>query len=459
MFTKHLEFMANIYEDIDALLITNKQGIIEYCSRFDAMDNRIKNEGYTGKHILEVYPTLSEETSIHYRVMKTGVPIIGEKQILTDLNGVSLRFLSSTYPIEYQNEIVGTIEGSAILSDYDEVPYQYGRRVEGSDFNRKLYCLDDIITGNRDMKSMKEKVKRIAQSDVPVLIIGEIGTGKELIAQSLHTHRKKEKGSFVVQNCSAIPTAHMEKLLFGTVEDRDAGIEESKGLLEMADQGTLFLDAVDFLDLSLQNKVLKVIEEKRISRIGSAEEKAIDVRVVSAMNQEPLNLIKSNQLKGNLFQDLGGVQLRIPSLRKRREDIPLLTNYFIHQFNQIGKKSVLGVSNIVEKTFESYDWPGNAGELRNTIEYAFNLISGDTITLNDIPEMILYAEKKRIGKENFNPIKQGEFEAPLLDLMETYEKSLIKEALAVGGNVTKAARLLRASRQTLHYKIMKYQLK
>ncbi|WP_312353003.1 sigma-54 interaction domain-containing protein [Aminipila sp.] len=457
MFVKDIEFMTNIYDKLDALLITNRAGIVEYSARFDFQDNSIKNEGYTGKSVLEIYPSLSEETSSHFRVMKTGLPIVDERQTLTDLNGRSFTFFSSTYPIEYNNEIIGAIEGSMLL-EIDGVLLKKQNPTQKTLLSNHLYCLDDIITNNSKMKLLKDKIKKAAENDSSVMIIGETGTGKELIAQSLHTHSKRNGKPFISQNCSAIPANLLESLLFGTVKGSYTDAEDHKGLFEIAEHGTLFLDELNSMDISLQSKILKVIEEKKFRRIGSNKEKTVDVRVISAMNQEPMDLINRKELRSDLFYRLGVIQIHIPPLRNRRDDIPLLTKYFINQFNQSSNRKIMGVSDIVEKTFMSYDWPGNIRELRNAIEYAFNFISGMTITLNDIPELILYSNEHITKESDDSPLHSGHFDVPLAKMVEEYEKGLIKKALDVGGNVTNAARILDTSRQALQYKIMKYHL-
>ncbi len=457
MFVKDIEFMTNIYDKLDALLITNRAGIVEYSARFDFQENSIKNEGYTGKSVLEIYPSLSEESSSHFRVMKTGLPIIDERQELTDLNGRSFTFFSSTYPIEYNHEIIGAIEGS-ILLEIDGILLEKQSSVQESHSGKRLYCLSDIITNNQKMNLLKDKVQKAAKSDSSVMIIGETGTGKELIAQSLHTHSERHEKPFISQNCAAIPANLLESLLFGTVKGSYTGAENHKGLFEMADQGTLFLDELNSMDISLQGKILKVIEEKKFRRIGSNKEKTVDVRVISAMNQEPIDLINRKELRSDLFYRLGVIQIHIPPLRSRRDDISLLTKYFIHQFNQSSNRKIAGVSDIVEKTFINYDWPGNIRELRNAIEYAFNFISGTTITLSDIPESILYSDETSIKESDDSLLCFEYFEIPLAKMMDTYEKEIIKKALKIGGSVTNAARILKTSRQALQYKIMKHHL-
>ncbi|QIB67831.1 AAA domain-containing protein [Aminipila butyrica] len=467
MILKNIEFMANIYDKLDALLITNREGIIEYSTKFDTQDKSIKNEGYTGKSILEVYPSLTEETSSHFRVMRTGEPIVDERQTLTDLNGRAYTFLSSTHPIEYNNQIIGAIEGSVLLA-IDGVPCKQEPFAQEDLSGKGLYNLDSIITRDSEMNLIKERIRKVAENDSAVMIIGETGTGKELIAQSLHTHSKRADKPFISQNCSAIPSNLLESLLFGTVKGSYTGAENQKGLLELAHQGTLFLDELNSMDISLQGKILKAIEEKKFRQIGSSKEKTVNVRIVSAMNEEPLKLIGRKELRSDLFYRLGVIQIGIPPLRKRRGDIPLLTDYFIQQFNHTSSRPISGVSDIVEKIFMNYDWPGNIRELRNAVEYASNFIAGSTITLNDIPEAILYSGKEAADSTWVSGVPNSPHVAenlsvstsrePLSKMVAEYEKSLIQQALSSEGSVTNAARLLGTSRQALQYKVMKYRI-
>ncbi|WP_243158090.1 sigma 54-interacting transcriptional regulator [Aminipila terrae] len=251
-----------------------------------------------------------------------------ERQTLTDLNGRSFTFFSSTYPIEYNNEIIGAIEGSVLLA-IDGIPLKKENPAQKMHSSKGLYCLDNIITNNSRMELLKEKVRKAAENDSSVMIIGETGTGKELIAQSLHTHSKRNGKPFISQNCSAIPMNLLESLLFGAVKGSYTGAEDHKGLFELADHGTLFLDELNSMDISLQGKILKAIEEKKFRRIGSNKEKTVDVRVISAMNQEPIDLIQRNELRSDLFYRLGVIQIHIPPLRDRREDIPSWLNILL----------------------------------------------------------------------------------------------------------------------------------
>ncbi|MGG1662158.1 sigma-54 interaction domain-containing protein [Brevibacillus sp. NRS-1366] len=455
MITKYLEHFSKLYEQLDGLIIINRDGIIEFSAMFNAETKHIENEGFTGRYILDVFPTLTEETSSHFRVMKSGNPIINERQILTDISGNTFEYVNSTFPIEHQNKIIGTIEGSVFLS-VNGVP----TRSETKESKQKhsggyLYHLDDIVTADPTMIEIKEKIRKIAVENSPVLIYGETGTGKELVAQAIHSHSLRNDGPFISQNCSAIPNSLLESTLFGTIKGSFTGAENRKGLFELADKGTLFLDEVNSMDISIQAKILKAIEEKKIRRIGDEKEKEIDVRIISAMNQNPYQAIEEGVIRKDLFYRLGVIQINLPPLRERQEDIMLLTNLLIQKYNQKMGKSIDGVSEIVKNTFNNYEWPGNVRELKNALEHAFIVTGGKTIALHDIPEHVLYSnqEKERYFSKDTHENKS------LTQRVEEYEKGIILDALAATKNITEAAGKLQITRQSLQYKIDKYRLK
>lgn len=456
MITKYLEhFSKMLYEQLDGLIIVNKDGIIEFSAMFNIETKYMENEGFTGKYILDVFPTLTEKTSSHFRVMKSGNPIINERQVVTAISGTTFDFLNSTYPIEYQNEIIGTIEGSVILSINGKPTRRENNESKPKHSGNYLYHLDDIVTANPAMIEIKEKIRKIAVEDSPVLIYGETGTGKELVAQAIHSHSLRSNGPFISQNCSAIPNSLLESTLFGTVKGSFTGAENRKGLFELADKGTLFLDEVNSMDMSIQAKILKAIEEKKIRSIGDEKEKEIDVRIISAMNQSPYKAIEEGVLRQDLYYRLGVIQVSLPPLRERKDDIMLLATILIKKYNQKMGKNIEGLSEIVKNTFNNYEWPGNVRELKNAMEHAFIVTSGNTIALHDIPEHILYTNKE---KEKYF-MKDTLENKPLTQRVEEYEKGIILDVLAASKNITEAAGKLQITRQSLQYKIDKYRLK
>ena len=247
------------------------------------------------------------------------------------------------------------------------------------------------------MLTLKDTVQRVAANTSPVLIWGETGTGKELFAQSLHSHSSRARGPFVAQNCAAIPTTLLESTLFGTTRGSYTGAENRKGLLKQADGGTLFLDEVNSMDLSLQAKILKAIEEKRFRPVGGEQDVHSDVRIVSAMNVDPITAVREGLLRRDLFYRLGVVQLALPPLRKRPEDIPLLTDFYVEQYNRNMGRAISGVSELVRNALLAYDWPGNVRELRNAVESRSTSVPGPRYSSMIFPA-ISFTTRRRRGR-------------------------------------------------------------
>jgi len=442
MIRKYLEYMSNTYGRVDAIIITNKQGIIEYSAMFSYESNCLLTKKIIGKNILDAYPSVSFETSSHYRVIRSKKPIINEKQYVTDFTGKQYNLINCTFPIENDGDIIGTIE----LSIFDHE--------KNDNKENEFYTLDDIITQNKNMLSIKDKISKISKTNSYVLISGETGTGKELVAQAIHSHSDRINKPFVSINCSAIPISLQESTLFGTVKGSFTDAENKKGLFEQANEGTLFLDEINSMDKNLQSKILKVIEEKKVRPIGSEKSIDIDVRIVSAMNIDPKFAIQNDILRSDLYYRLCVVQINLPPLSIRKDDITILTKYFIDKYNDQMNKRVINVDRFVSRVFCEYDWPGNVRELKNAIESSFNISSGDYISLNDIPEYIIF-DKKVFYNNKDNTTKN----TPLIETMYNYEKELINNALVNSRNVTEAAKKLKITRQSLRYKIEKFNLK
>lgn len=460
MHTFALEKFSDMYNRLDSVMITNKQGVIEYSAIFDDSDKSIKNEGYTGKNILEIYPDLTEETSSHYRAIRSRRPIIDEIQTLTDINGKERTILSSTYPIIMDDQVIGAIEGTVYLSK-DGQRYRKEKAAKCFDNEKedRLYSLNDIITRDEHMLEIKERIERVAAGESFVMISGDTGTGKELVAQSLHTHSARSKHPFISQNCAAIPSGLLETTLFGSTKGSYTGAEDKKGLLELANKGTLFLDEVNSMEISLQGKILKAIEEQKIRRIGDDKEIKINVRIISAMNEKPEKAVELGKIREDLFYRLGVVQIRLPRLAERKCDISLLTNYFIKKYNRATGKNIKGCTKIVQKTFKNYPWPGNVRELRNAIEYAFNMVRGDEITLSDIPEHIFYDVKDTAQNGMNNWVSMLSEGMSLTSVVNEFEKQLIMEAAKTYSTPTEVAKTLNITRQALNYKLQKYNIK
>jgi arginine utilization regulatory protein len=452
MLKKYVAQILNIYNYIDSLIVVDKEGVVEYFITyrpdiFDQKDGNVIN-----KHILEIYPELTEETSSFFRVLKTGEPIFNEKQKLIRVDGGVFYGVNSTLPIMSDGNVIGAVEVSRYLDSEDQPK---NITISLKEYNRtkvkdELYSIDDIVTNDKTMLEIKQKILKVAQTNSSVFIYGATGTGKELVAQAIHRHSERCDKLFISQNCAAIPGTLLESILFGTVKGSYTGAENTKGLFELAQGGTIFLDEINSMEIGIQAKILKVIEEKKIRKIGGSKAKKIDVRIITATNEKPKDLVEKGKLREDLFYRLSVVQLNIPPVKSRRKDIKILINYFINQYNKTMNRKIIGVNEDVEKILYNYSWPGNIRELKNVIESAFNLTVGNLIEERDIPEYLIEREEYEgkiehlLGKESLGV------------MVDEYEKRIIEIALEKTKNMVEAAKLLNISKQLLRYKMNKF---
>lgn len=449
---KNFESLLNIYNYFDGIIVTDKNGIINYYvnSRTDIYNLRLKQ--IIGKNILEIHPEIKEEDSTIMQVLKTGQPIYDRIEHLTTPHGDCMTNICSTLPILENGNIVGAIDLSRgidtdVQRKFIEMPKVFNQ-------SNSLYHVNDIVSASKKVNDLKSIISMVANTDSAVMICGETGTGKELFAQSVHTSGLRVSKPFISQNCAAIPNTLLEGILFGTTKGSFTGAEDKAGLFEMANGGTLFLDEINSMDLGMQAKILKVIEEKKVRRIGSDDTVSVDLKIISATNKPPLQCVKDNTIREDLFYRLSTVLFDIPSLRERIVDIPLLVNYFIEQNNSKMNKNVLGVSSEVMELFMNYQWPGNVRELKNVIEGAFNVIGSSEIKKDDLPPHLL----NNYSHQNERLISYGE-DMSLPERLEEYEKRLLIQALDSTNNLTRAAEKLKITKQALNYKILKYGLR
>jgi DNA-binding NtrC family response regulator len=312
------------------------------------------------------------------------------------------------------------------------------------------YRFDNIIGHSEAIHEVLDMAGRVAASDATVLITGERGTGKELLAKGIHFNSSRADGPFVAVNCAAIPDTLIESELFGYVKGAFTGAGRDKeGKFELADSGTILLDEIGDLRIDLQAKILRVLQERTVDRIGGTKPVPVDVRVIASTNMDIEKAIKENRFREDLYDRLNVVALRMPPLRDRKEDIPLLANYFLKKFN---KDSAVSVVEEAWQALLSYGWPGNVRELESVVERASVLRRGNTVTLADLPQKI------KGGK--------GTVENIILNLpdegiaLDDLEKNLIIKALEKHkGNQTRAAEYLGITRPTLIYRMEKYGLK
>ncbi|HSH35479.1 sigma-54 interaction domain-containing protein [Schnuerera sp.] len=419
-----------------------------------------------GENLFHIFPNISKDNSTFWDVISTGKPIIEHVQQYINCQGRNVTIVTSTIPITNGNNMYGAIEIFKDITQVMELSEKvlmlqetlYNKRQDENKFlsNGTQYTLRDIIGNSTPMKKLKDRICKVAFSNSPVFVFGETGTGKELVVQSIHNLSYRKDKPFIAQNCGALPENLLESILFGTIQGGFTGAKDKQGLFELADGGTLFLDELNSMSLELQAKLLRVIEDGVVRRLGDTTTKVVNVRIIAASNIEPKKLLEEGKLREDLYYRLNVIYLHIPPLRERREDIPILVDYFIQSCNKKMHMSVKGLDKEVAINFYNNDWLGNVRELENTIESAMNFVEGEYITMKDLQNYNLPC-MGGLKKEFNEPIKQDELS--LKESVEEYEKQLIRIALEEAeNNCAKAARILKVPKQTLHGKIKRYDL-
>ena len=317
------------------------------------------------------------------------------------------------------------------------------------------FKLVNIIGSDPKIKEVMTMVDKVVKSDsTTVLITGESGTGKELVAKSIHNKSARAKGPFMTVNCAALPDTLLESELMG--HERGAFTDAKtmrKGLFELANGGTLFLDEIGDMPLGMQAKILRVLEDKIVRRLGGGKDISVDVRIVSATNKDLLSAIDDGTFRSDLYYRLQVIPIKLAPLRERRGDIIPLTMHYIEQFNKEFHKNVEGISKVAEKFLVEYSWPGNVRELKNIIERAIILEDEDTLLVEHLPLEIV-----TMGSE---PKKEGfKFDLPPEGIsMEKVEMEMMQQALdMVGGNQSKAAKKLDLGIDAFRYRMKKFGL-
>lgn len=442
----------------EGLVVVDTQGIVGQISE-SLVDILQKSQNYfIGRPISETCPYFRRVA----RVLKTGTPEFGKIQAI---QGKSV--MVDYIPILDSGEITGALAKVTFLSPQypgdKGLDLAKGRKKIGAGQGYSIkYTVDNILGSSPQMIDLKETLLKIAPRNSNVLITGESGTGKELFAQAIHAASLRRSGPFVKINCAAIPENLLESEFFGYEEGAFTGSKKGgqAGKLELANKGTVFLDEIGELPFSLQAKLLRFIQDREIQKLGSGETFISDVRIVAATNVNLDQLVKYKKFREDLFYRLNVVNLNIPPLRERKEDITGLVDHFIEKFNRSFKFKVAGVSLEVKTILNRYTWPGNVRELENVIERAFNILEGNIILPSHLPPTILNQAVFDGEKTDHHPmaniasaLNKGQ---TLEEIMDQMEKLIILQALMIShGNKAKTAQLLDISRPGLYKKMIK----
>ncbi|MFJ7725684.1 sigma-54 interaction domain-containing protein [Neobacillus sp. NPDC097160] len=452
------EVLTAILKSIDeGIHVVNTEGRTIFYNEVAAKHDGMEVKEVQGKHLIDAFPSLTEESSTLLKVIKSGKPIYNQTQVYLNLHGTRIDTINTTLPIFLGDEIIGAVE---IAKDYSRMKLLAERLLDlqkGFNNSRKKktvkqvnYTLSDLMTVSPDFIRLIDEARKLAKSDSPILVYGESGTGKELFVQGIHHESLRSGGAFIAQNCAAIPETLLESILFGTAKGSYTGAVDRKGLFELADGGTLFLDELHTMPIELQAKLLRVLEDGMVRRVGGSQNISVDVRVIAAMNVHPTMALQEQKLRSDLYYRLNVFTFSLLPLRSRKEDILFLTDSFIQEFNKKLKKSIQGVEKKLEIFFMDYQWPGNVRELKHTVEYMMNVCGEMHLRYEDLP--IMLRQHPAASKGRSTPLKG----LSLRENLETIEKTLITEALdQSAGNINQAAKLLEIPRQTLQYKLKK----
>ncbi len=319
----------------------------------------------------------------------------------------------------------------------------------------RLDSRGEIVGESREMNQVFNKIEKVGPSDVTVLIQGESGSGKELVAKEIHKKSSRKNNAMIIMNCAALPETLIESELFGHEKGAFTGATERRlGKFELADNGTIFLDEIGDMSPNTQAKVLRILQEQSFERLGGTETLRVDVRLISATHKDLFKGIKEGNFREDLYYRLKVVEILLPPLRNRREDIIILAERFIRYFSEKHRKNVKAISNDAVKVFTRYSWPGNVRELQNVIESAVVMANAETLEISDFPEEIRNSESN----------SSLDYNLPFRDakkiVVEAFERDFVSRKLAENkGNISKAAEALGMHRQSLQHKLKELNMK
>jgi len=379
------------------------------------------------------------------RALETGEPVTNYEVIITRKDGIQIPVsVSASILIDDDGGIMGAVETFRDISQLKWLEMELQER----------YQFGQLIGKSRRMQEIFEQIEMLAENDVTVLIQGETGTGKGVIARAIHLNSHRADGPFVTVNCAALPEPLLESELFGHVKGAFTGaVADKPGRFELADGGTIFLDEIGEIPTHVQAKLLRAIEDKEFERIGGTKTIKVDVRIIAATNKDLREEVKAGRFREDLFYRLNVISIEVPPLRERREDIPLLVRFFIDRFNGEFGKQIEGISQQAMDLILRYNWPGNVRELENAIEHAFVHCRGGLIMPEHLPLEIRKGDSFP-GIAPFFNLQPGE------NPLEAAERAVIIRVLEeTGWRVGKAAEILGISRPTLWRKMKRYGIK
>lgn len=459
-----LKWLLENFNYIDSVTIIDDKGTVIVKQRFNPRytdeENRLHNEWSVGRNLLEIFPSLSHEDSSLLQALTKGKVTHFEAQSVTTHEGKVSVTNNITFPIVARGKTVGAVELSRDITHIEkklkpEKPDKV--RSIGSSTGRGHYTIDHIVGESPAMQDLKRTILKIADSTSSVMVCGETGTGKELVVSAIHNAGDRKDKPFVAINCAALPESILEGLLFGSQKGAFTGAENKKGMFEEANGGTIYLDEMNSMPIMLQAKLLRVLQEKEVTPLGASRPVKLDVRIIASVNKPIGEIVRSGQMREDLLYRLNTINIQIPPLRERMEDLELLMSHFIAKYNLQFGKNIAGITDEVVKFLASRTWRGNVRELEHVVEFAMNIAEDEgMIELAHLPAYLTESEEVKHQADG----QLYQMDISLTDALETYEKKLILDALKRSGwKIVDAAKLLKIPRTSLQYKMEKYNIK
>lgn len=425
----------------EGVFAVNKEWQITYFNHAAEKITGVSKEEALGRPCYEVFhANICQTDCALKKTIKTGKPVIDLPINIINREGRKIPLSISTAVLrDEKGKVVGGVETFRDLSAVEELKREI----------TKKYTFEDIISKSHEIQKIFEVLPYIAESDATVLIQGPSGSGKELFAKAIHNLSPRHHGPYVVVNCAALPDTLLESELFGYVKGAFTDAKHDKpGRFALAHKGTIFLDEIGDISPAMQVKLLRVLQEKEFEPLGATKSVKVDVRVICATNKDLAKLVAEGRFREDLYYRINVIKIELPPLSKRREDIPLLIDHFIHRLNAKMNKNIIGVSDEVLEFLMKYEFPGNVRELENIIEHAFILCRGSVIQLEHLPKEVIETVRKPVQIPTEKELS-----------LEALEIKAIKTALQKHrGHRGRAAQELGIDKSTLWRKMKRYGL-
>lgn len=442
-----------------------------FYNRAMAQMEKMEQADVLGKPFHEVFKNISKTESTLLQALEYGKTTVSTKQTYFNKDGKKITSVNTTIPVINRGKIIAAIEIAKNITEIEKMSNAIldlqQKTLEPENRYRpiKRYNFENLIGENDAFNKVIETAKKAAHTSASVVIFGETGTGKELIAQSIHYGGVRKNKPFLAQNCAALPESLLEGILFGTSKGGFTGAIDRAGLFEQADGGTLLLDEINTMPYELQGKLLRVLQEDYIRRVGGTKDIPIDVRIIATMNEKAEDLIASGKLRKDLYYRLNIIGIYMVPLRDRKDDIVLLAEKFIEKYNDKYKKQVAGLTHEAKEKLYFYDYPGNVRELENLIMAAVSMAENNEaltekhILIHDSHEDCYSGKPGYQFQEAVREYDYDEEEIGLDEFLNRKEEELIRKALKrTEGNISQAANYLKIKRQTLQHKMKKFKL-